>query len=209
MRMRTVIAVLVLALLVVAGLVAWPLVNLYQVVDAVRSRDAAAFERRVDLPSVRRSIAAQFLDLAARGEIKGVRLDLDPAGQQIVANLIAARLETLITPEIVFELLRRGSLGESGPQAGGAGEAGPDAGSAPSPYALPANPLSRLKGIGFPGLGSLRISVGEGSDPAEWLTLTLTLTRSLIWRVTDLDLPDRVFRRLQREIRFEIGSGKS
>lgn len=211
MRKRSVILVIVLVLLALAGLVGWPLLGLYQVVDAVRSRDAAAFERRVDLPAVRRSIAAQFLDLAARGKIKGVKISLDPAGQEIVTNLIAARLEAEITPEIVFELLRRGTLGEGGAQgaAGADGVAGPDVANEPPRYALPANPLSRFKGLGFPAPGRFRITLGEGEDPAEWLTLTLTLTGSLIWRVTDVDLPDKLFRRLQRDIRFEIGNAGS
>ena len=209
MRIRPFIAVLVLLFLAAAALVAWPLVNLYQVVDAVRSEDSAAFERRVDLPSVRRSIAGQFLDLAAAGKIKGVKISLDPSGQELVSNLIAARLESLITPGIIFDLLRRGSLGEGGSDKGsGGGETVSDAGGDPSPYALPANPLSRLKGIGFPALGSFRITLGEGEDPAEWLTLTLTLAGSFIWRVSDVDLPDKVFRRLQRDIQFRIGDGK-
>jgi hypothetical protein len=211
MRMRSVIIVVVLVLLALVGLVGWPLLGLYQVVDAVRSRDAAAFERRVDLPAVQRSIAMQFLDLAARGEIKGVKISLDPAGQEIVTNLIAARLEAEITPEIIFELLRRGTLGEGAPEApaGAGGVTEPEVASEPPPYALPANPLSRFKGLGFPAPGRFRITLGEGDDPAEWLTLTLTLASSFIWRVTDVDLPDKLFRRLQRDIRFEIGNGGS
>lgn len=210
MRMRSLIVVVVLVLLALAGLVGWPLLGLYQVVETVRSRDTAAFEARVDLPAVRRSIAAQFLDLAARGEIKGVKMSLDPAGQEIVTNLIAGRLEAEITPEIVFELMRRGTLAEGGaPEAAGAGGlAGPEAGT-DRPYALPANPLSRFKGLGFPAPGRFRITLGEGDDPAEWLTLTLGLTGSLIWQVTDVDLPDKLFRRLQRDIKFEIGNGGS
>ena len=201
--MRLILAVSVLLLLAAVAYAAWPVINLYQLVDVVRSGDTVAFEQRVDLPAVRRSIASQFLVLAGAGKIKGVKVSVDPSGQEIVTNLIEARLESLITPEIVFELLRRGSLRDGGD------EAPSGAGGTPSPYALPANPLSRVKGFGFPTPTSFRISLGEGSDREDWLTLTLRLSKSLIWQVSDVDLPDKVFRGLQRDIHFEIRSGGS
>ena len=177
-------------------------INLYQLTDVVRSRDTAGFEQRVDLPAVRKSIAIQFLDLADKGKIKGLKISVDSSGQEIVSNLLVARMEALITPEIVFELLRRGRLGDGG------GEAVPGRDGDSSPFALPANPLSRLKGFGFPTSGSFHLTLGEGSDPSEWLTLTLTLTNSLIWRLSDVDLPDKVFRSLRRDIQIEIRGGK-
>jgi Protein of unknown function (DUF2939) len=200
--MRLFLVISVLLLLAAAAYAAWPLINLYQLVDVVRSGDTVAFEHRVDLPAVRRSIANQFLDLAAEGKIKGISVSVDPSGQEIVSNLIQARLESLITPEIVFELLRGGSLRGSGEDAASTPRG------APGPYALPANPLSRVKGFGFPTPASFRISLGEGSDQRDWLTLTLTLSKSLIWRVSDVDLPDKVFRRLQRGIQFELRGGE-
>ena len=201
--MRLIVAATVILLVSAVAYAAWPLIDLYRLVDVVRSRDEVAFGRRVDLPAVRRSIANQFLDLALQGKIKGVKVSVDPSAQAIVSNLIEARLETLITPEIVFELLRRGSLGEA------RDEAVSDSGDVSSPYALPANPLSRLKGFSFPAPGRFQMSLGEGSDPGDWLTLTLNLSGPLIWRLTDVDLPDKDFRRLQRDIQFEIRDGTS
>lgn len=201
--MRLVVVATVILIVSALAYAAWPLIDLYRLVDVVRSRDEVAFDRRVDLPAVRRSIANQFLDLALDGKIKGVKLSVDPSGQAIVSNLIEARLETLITPEIVFELLRRGSVGEGGDAVV------PDSGGDPSPFALPANPLSRLKGLRFPAPGRFQMSLGEGSDQGDWLTLTLTLSNPLIWRLTDVDLPDKVFRRLQKDIRFDVRDGES
>lgn len=199
MRLLFTLAIVVVAAL--AALVAWPLFDLYRLAESVRSRDEAAFQAHVDLDAVRTSLAAQFIAEASGGTIKGIAVDLDPAGQAIASNLIAARLEALITPEVVFELLRRGRLEEPSDAADG-GEGGP------SPLALPANPLSRFKGLGFALPPTLRLTVGEGDDPGEWLTLAMTFRpQSLRWQLTEVVLPDRVFRRLGRELRMELRSG--
>lgn len=199
--MRLVVALVVLVVLALAALVGWPLFDLYRVAESVRSRDEATFQALVDLPAVRTSLAAQFIAEANGGAIKGIAADLDPAGQAIATNLIAARLEALITPEVVFELLRRGRLdGPSGAADGGEGGS--------SPLALPADPLSRFKGLGFTLPPTLRLTVGEGDDPADWLTLAMTFRpQRLGWQLTEVVLPERVFRRLGRDLRMELRSG--
>ena len=199
--MRLVVALVVLLVLALAALVGWPLFDLYRVAESVRSRDEATFQALVDLPTVRTSLAAQFIAEANGGAIKGIAADLDPAGQAIATNLIAARLEALITPQVVFELLRRGRLDEPSGAADG-GEGGS------SPLALPADPLSRFKGLGFTLPPTLRLTVGEGDDPADWLTLAMTFRpQRLGWQLTEVVLPERVFRRLGRDLRMELRSG--
>lgn len=191
-----------LGLVAAAGaLVAWPLFDLYRLAEAVRGRDEAAFSARVDLDAVRTSLARQFIAQASGGGIEGIAASIDPAGQAIVTNLIVARLEAVITPEVVFELLRRGRLDEPG---GGGGQGGGGA----SPLALPSDPLSRFKGLGYALPPSLRVTVGEGDDPAEWLTLAMTFRLDRLgWALTDVELPERVFRRLGRQLRMELRSG--
>jgi hypothetical protein len=200
--MRRSIAIAFLVLVAVAGFLARPAINHYQRVDTVRSRDPESFEARVDLPAIRKSLARQFLELASEGRIKGVKASVDPAGQAIVANLIAARLETVITPEVVFDLLRRGRIGDG---AGGDTDSGKGD---PSPNTLPGNPLAQIKGLRFSMPPAWHARVGDGDDPAEWLTIALALQgEPLIWRLTDVILPERVFRRLGRDMQMEIRSG--
>ena len=201
--MRLVVGAILLLLLAAVAYTAWPLIDLYQLADAVRSRDTAALLERVDLPAVRKSIARQILDRASKGKIEGVKVSVDPAGQEIAANLLEAKLEEVITPEMVFDLLLHGR-----PRVDD-GAAAPGRGGGPSPYSLPLSPLSRLKGLGFATPGTFRISFGEGSDPGDWLTLTLTLlTSPLVWQLSGVNLPDRVFNRLRRDIHIEISGAR-
>jgi hypothetical protein len=73
---------------------------------------------------------------------------------------------------------------------------------------LPADPLSRFKGLGFTLPPTLRLTVGEGDDPADWLTLAMTFRpQRLGWQLTEVVLPERVFRRLGRDLRMELRSG--
>jgi hypothetical protein len=199
--MRFFLVILLAAVVAAGALVAWPLVDLYRLAEAVRGRDEPAFRARVDLDAVRTSLAEQFIAEASSGRIKGIGAALDPAGQAVVTNLVAAQLETVITPEVVFELLRRGRLDEPGDEPG-AGTGGA------SPLALPADPLSRFKGLGYAWPPSLRVTVGEGDDPAEWLTLAMSFRPDRLgWALTEVELPERVFRRLGRELRIELRSG--
>jgi len=106
--MRWGVGAIILLLLAAVAYTAWPLINLYQVAAAVRSSDTVAFLQRVDLPAVRKSIARQILDRASEGKITGVKMSVDPAGREIAANLLEAKLEDVITPEMLFDILRRG-----------------------------------------------------------------------------------------------------
>jgi hypothetical protein len=201
--MRLVVGAVLLLLLAAVAYMAWPLIDLYQLANAVRSHDTVAFLERVDLTAVRKSIARQVLDRASKGKIEAVKMSLDPSGQEIVANLLEAKLTDLITPEMLFELLRHGRPRGDG----GVVAVGPAGG--PSPYSLPTSPLSRLKSLGFSAPSTFRISFGEGSEPSDWLTLTLTLlTSPLIWQLSGVSLPDKVYHRLQRDIHIEISGAK-
>lgn len=202
--MRRLVALILVLLLVVAAVAGWFVFNLYQTADTVRSRDVDGFVARVDMPAVRASLARQVVAGAVAGKIKGLDVSLDPAGQAIVANLIAARLEAAITPEMVVTLLRNGALRDDGGGGGGAGGGGDGGG--PSSLALPGDPLSRLKGFGLALPATVRLTVGEGEDPADWLTLAFSL-RGLTWTVTDVILPDRAFRQLGRAMRQELRGG--
>lgn len=198
--MRLVLLTLIAIVAAAGVLVGWPLLDLYRLSEAVRGRDEAAFQARVDLDAVRASLAEQLIAAASAGRIKGIAAALDPAGQALVTNLVAAQLETVITPEAIFALLRRGRL--DAPEDGGGDGGGP------SPLALPSDPLARFKGLGYSLPPSLRLTVGEGDDPAEWLTLAMTFRpASLGWQLTDVVLPERVFKRLGRELRMELRSG--
>lgn len=199
--MRRFAALMLVVLLVVAAVAGWFVLDLYRLSETVRTRDVDGFAARVDLPAVRSSLARQVVAEASAGRIKGLTVSLDPAGQAIAANLIAAQLESAITPEMVFVLLRSGTLGDSG-QGAGNGTGGGDS----ATFALPANPLSRLKGFGVAPPATVRLTLGEGEDPAEWLTLAFSL-RGFTWTVTDVILPERAFRRLGRSLRLDIRNG--
>ncbi|MCB1502419.1 MAG: DUF2939 domain-containing protein [Bauldia sp.] len=197
--MRRPIVIGLVILVVAAGFLAWPVVNLYQLVNTVRSRDKEAFEAQVDLPAIRLSLARQFLALAGEGKVKGVAVSVDPAGQAIFANLIAARLDTVITPEAIFDLLRRGRIGDGDGQSSAKGD--------PLPNTLPGNPLSQVRGLRFSMPPAWHVTVGERDDPGDWLTVVLTLRSNLVWQLTDVILPERVFRRLGRDMQLDIRSG--
>lgn len=199
--MRRFATLVLVALLVVAAVAGWFVLNLYQLADTVRAEDVDGFTARVDLPAVRSSLARQVVAQAGAGNIRGLSVSLDPAGQTIAANLIAAQLESAITPEMVFTLLRSGALRDDGAGPGTGTRSADDA-----PFALPANPLARLKGFGIGLPAKIRLTVGDGDDPAAWLTLAFSL-RGLTWTVTDVILPDRAFRQLGRAMRQELRGG--
>jgi hypothetical protein len=199
--MRWGVGAIILLLLAAVAYTAWPLINLYQVAAAVRSSDTVAFLQRVDLPAVRKSIARQILDRASEGKITGVKMSVNPAGREIAANLLEAKLEDVITPEMLFDILRRGRA------SGGAGVAPSGPGSGPSPNTLPSNPLSRLKSLSFPTPSTFQVSLGEGNEPNDWLTLILIL-RPPMWKLSGVKLPDTVFDRFQRKIHIEISGAK-
>ena len=199
--MRLLLVLVIIVVAAAGALVAWPLLDLYRLSESVRDRDEVAFRERVDLAAVRTSLAAQVIARASGGTIAGLTASIDPAGQAIAANLIAARLETVITPGLVFELLRRGRV-EAPAGTGGEGGGGASA------FTLPADPLSRFKGLGFTLPPTLRVTVGEGDDPDDWLTVAMSFRPAALgWQLTDAVLPERVFRRLGRELRMELRSG--
>ena len=204
--MRRFLSLLVVVVVLLAAIVGWFALNVYQLADAVRSRDEQGFAARADLPSIRASLARQVVDQASAGKIKGFSVTLDPAGQAIAANLIAAQLESAITPQMVFALLRSGALRDGDGSGGGAGAGGGNDGDGASTFTLPADPLSRLKGFGVALPATIRLTLGEDADPADWLTLAFSL-RGLTWTLTDVILPDKAFRQLGRALRQEMRGG--
>jgi len=204
--MRFVVWAVLLLVLAAIAYTAWPLVNLYQLADAARSRDTVAFQQLADLPAITKSIARQIIDRASEGKIKGVRISVDPSGREIAANLLEARLRDVLTPEAVFDLLRRGRIGggEGGGEGSGEGS-GPRSG--PPPYALPSNPLSRVKSLSFATLTTFQVSLGEGTEPNDWLTLSLRL-KPPVWQLSGVSLPDKVFRRFQRHLDIKISGAR-
>ncbi len=192
------------ALVVVAAYLTWPFVEAYQLAQAVRAGDERGFLERVDLAKVRRSIAYQAIAHASGGEAGAVGT-ADGAGgdgQEILANLIDARLAELLTPATVFELL--GGRSGGGVSPGAEGPDGQDpAGAAPGLTDLADIDVSLLRGVSFRSPSRLRITVGENDDPAEWAELTFERA-ALRWQLTAVRLPRSVLEAAVPDIELRL-----
>lgn len=183
--------------LIAAAYLAWPLVDAYRLAQAARSADREAVLERVDLPSVRRSIAYQLVAFAAGGGSDEQAPEMSPEGREIAANLIDAHLAQVISEDMVFELLVPGEGAAAGDADDGAE---PTSGMS---YDWRGLSLSHLRGISFRSLRRMRITVGRTEDAGEWTALTFRLAGGR-WRLSEVRLPVSLLEALAPDIRIRL-----
>ena len=196
MRRWWVIAGIVVAL--GAAYWAWPLVGAAQLARTARSGDAAQVIDRVDLDSLRRSLARQiasaYLDVSGKGRKLG-SFGRSVAGAAVttVADPYVAQL---LTPENVMALLSKGRVNEV--QLGGRTVA--VKGELPDFSTLLDNHLlAAVTGSYFdqPKDFVIPIDGGHGEDDQYGLHMHLV---GLTWKLGGLDLPSPLVNEMARSI---------
>jgi hypothetical protein len=184
--MRKTLAAIVLFALLTLAWTAWPLFALYDLSRAVRTADAAAMERRVDFPALRRSLGVQLGQTYAR--LTGQRPDgLIVATAGSVVDPLVARL---IAPDVLTDLLRHGW-----PKTLIA--APPPVIDAPNLQTL--GDVWRLYIASDYGIGRFRLGLPLSATAERQYRLHLDL-RNWRWRLAGLDLPRDLQERLAREL---------
>jgi hypothetical protein len=103
-RMRKTLLTIAILGLLWAGLLAWPLFDLFRLARAIENRDIATVTRHVDFLRVRNSLTQQIVDAYAKRT--GARVNARTQGIAFtIADPLVARI---ITPEALAELLRAG-----------------------------------------------------------------------------------------------------
>lgn len=200
--MRKNVIVMTSVILLVGAYAAWPFIGLYQLGDALHARDADAALERIDVVSVRRSIAAQILNEGIKGtgaeqrlaEIEGRLGDI---GGQFAANVglsvVDGQLAQFITPETLRQLIAQGEIpaeiAERIPV-----EARPEAAAADAQawaVGLPENPLRYIQDWELRSPTRIRTVIGEDGQPEHWTGLTLAL-RGPTWELSRIELPESI-----------------
>jgi hypothetical protein len=183
------------AVIAVAAFLASPFVGLARLQSAVEARNAAALSDRVDFARVRRSLGAQIV--ATYLQISGKSARLGEFGTLLATNLGASLadplLNELINPERMLDLL------------GGPGIASPQV--QPGPVALPKDALGSLWQAfanSEYGVGNFYISVPTNAVPPDQFRLRLQVLQ-WNWKLTEIDLPERVRIELAKELQRRIG----
>jgi Protein of unknown function (DUF2939) len=188
-------AVIVMTLLWV-GYAAWPFWAVYDLVNALQNRDAAALAHRVNFPAVRRSLTEQivvsYLQLSGRdarlGQLaRGTAL----AAAASVADPIVAKL---ISAEALIELLQNGWPVSTLPD-GAAAFHGLGSASLGNVWQL----FVRSE----QGLRSWEFSVPVGAPPSLRFGLQFRLT-NWMWKLSAIELPEELRIRLAQELVKQI-----
>lgn len=205
--MRKNVIVTISAILVAGAYAAWPFIGLYQLGDALHARDADAALERIDVVSVRRSIAAQILNEGIKGtgaeqRLAEVEARLGDIGEQFAANVglsvVDGQLAQFITPETLRRLIAQGELPAELAQRIPP-EALPDTGAPDAeawPVGLPENPLRFIQDWEFRSPMRIRTVIGEDGQPEHWTGLTLSL-RGLTWELSRIELPESIISRIR------------
>ncbi len=191
-------ALLAAVLVVLTCYAAWPLLGLLALANSIEQRDTRIFLLLVDIPQIKRSLAAQLVraHLKATGKDKRMSpLAIDLAVRAGIAVADSYVVE-IVKPEALMDLLRQGRVDTLG---GGVATA------------LPA--------IGWPNLRSAqRLLAAEyhGRDFYVMVPLSASAQDSfrlhlrLIqwqWKLAGIELPEAVAVRLERDIRATRGPG--
>jgi hypothetical protein len=184
-------ALLAACLVVLIGYAAWPLLSLRALANAVEARDTRTLMALVDIPQLKRSLAAQIVraHLKATGKDKRMSpLAIDLAVRAGVAVADSYIVE-IVRPEALIDLLK-GARAET---FGGAG--------------------AGVAQVGWPNLrNARRLLAAEYSGRDFYVMVPLSAAEQdsfriqlrLIqwqWKLAGLELPEAVAMRIEREIR--------
>ncbi|ACL59601.1 DUF2939 domain-containing protein [Methylobacterium nodulans] len=177
-----------------------PYLALYRLSEAVRTGDVAALSQRVNFRTLRLSLSRQAT--AAAMQAIEARPDLSSRDRQILTDAVASLVEpvvgTLVTPEMLVDLMDDGW-----PQR--LGVTRPEGGASPKDRGLSGRTLSELFALArtaeMRGFRGVVFSYPPDQPRERQYRLRLRL-RGFTWRVVELDLPadlrDRISQKLVR-----------
>jgi DUF2939 family protein len=190
--MRWTIRSIILLIILALAYVAWPFWAAYDFVTALRSRDAARIERRVNFPAVRYSLTEQivvaYLQLSGRDTRLGqFGRGLAVAAVASVAEPIVARL---ISAQALMELLETDSAAAAATSATGVLQ-GLGSGSIDTAWQL-------LLHSDW-GFRRFVLAVPVNAPPTRRFRLRFRLT-SWTWKLAAVEVPAEVRNRLAQEL---------
>ena len=114
--MRWTLFIVIVLIILLAGYTVWPFYGLYRIASAVETRNSAALQELVDIPSLRSSIARQIAD--AHLKLIGKSVDTSEGtrsmGSRVGAMVADALLAKIIlNPERLLDLLGKGLVADN------------------------------------------------------------------------------------------------
>lgn len=204
--MRRIVLFLLFGFAAVLAFLAWPFFGLYQLAQAVQSRDPQAIMERVDIDSVRLHVVGQILtDASDDAELKE---RFGSLGRQLVVNAAIsaadARAAEFFTPETIIELIATGripagllpdferlEMGDAG--TGLAVELTP---SLAALGQLPEEPFRYLRRWDYRSLSKFAVAIGPEEKRQDWTGLILRRT-GLKWTLWSVELPQSLVDKLR------------
>jgi hypothetical protein len=185
---RSIILLIVLAL----AYAAWPFWAAYDFVTALRNRDAAAIERRVNFPAVRYSLTEQVVVAYLQLSGRDTRLGQFGRGMAIaaVASVAEPIVARLISAQALMELLETDSAAAAVTSTAGVLQ-GLGSGSVDTAWQL-------LLHSDW-GFRRFVLAVPVNAPPARRFRLRFRLT-SWTWKLAAVEVPEEVRNRLAQEL---------
>jgi hypothetical protein len=179
--MRKFLAPLLLTLALLLAYAAWPLCAAWQLRTAVKSRDLAGIEQRVDWPTLRanlkQTVAANLSDEKRNADAGAVSKVL----RRTLGPMLAGRvIDGAVTPRTLARILSGRPPGGDAPSPPPTRGAGDD--SEPVPDVLSPR---RLRWAFFEAPTRFRIEVSDRRDPAKRVVTVLAL-QGLSWKLVDV-----------------------
>jgi hypothetical protein len=114
--MRWTLFIVIVLIILLAGYTVWPFYGLYRIASAVETRNSAALQELVDIPSLRGSMARQIAD--AHLKLIGKSVDTSEGtrsmGSRVGAMVADALLAKIIlNPERLLDLLGKGLVSDN------------------------------------------------------------------------------------------------
>jgi Protein of unknown function (DUF2939) len=198
--MRNFIRTAVVLVILVAAYWGWALVGAAQLASVASQADARAVMQHVDLPALRRSLSSQIARAYLEQNPQFQKMLL--LEQQFVGSVGSgaanALLREILTAENIAALLNNGRVGL--PKAGGA-NAERFWRMPPLGEAFRAGPLQALMNSHFDGPLSFVVNL-DSAEGRYGIHLHLSETT---WRLSGIDVSEKVSARLAREIAERVG----
>jgi hypothetical protein len=187
---RFTLAVLVFTVLLV-GYWAWPFVELRALAAALQAHNAAALSKQVDFARLRRSLAQQIIFAYLRVTGRESKLGaLAPIASNVGASIVDPLVSQIINPENLIELLRGGTIqSELGATSFNIGI---------FPHFSLSDAWDVWLGSEY-GLGRVSIGLPANAEAVEQFRLRMQLLQWR-WKITGLDLPQKLRDQLAREL---------
>ena len=185
-RMRKTILTIIILGLLWAGLLAWPLFDLFRLARAIENRDIATVTRLVDFVRVRNSLTQQIVDAYAKRT--GARVNARAQG--IAFSIADPLIARIVSADALAELLRAGWPVTIVPE-------GARDGTGISVAAL--GTILDIFSHSEYGIGRFEITVPVRIPAERAFGLEMRLTQ-WTWRLATVRLPDQVSEILANEI---------